>query len=157
MARRAPLRYNYNADSEGGIFMALLTCKLCGKIFTSTGGRTCAACVSRIDELYPVVREFLRDHPKVEFNVEEVADAMDVDIRFVQALVDMGYLDRGTVGGASANDEEKSRQKLAKEFESSLQQMKDSALHRDAAKGGVVSYGQQRYGDRDKSVKHPGQ
>ena len=129
--------------------MALLTCKLCVKIFTSTGGRTCAACISRIDELYPAVREFLRDRPKLEFNVEEVADAMEVDIRYVQALVDMGYLDRESAGGA-ANDEEKSRQKLAKELENSLKQMKDSAARRDAARSSVISYGRERYGEKDK-------
>jgi hypothetical protein len=129
--------------------MALLTCKLCGKIFTSPGDRTCPACVARLDELYVDVREFLRDHSKTDFNVEEVADRMKVDIRYIQALVDMNYLDRD-IDKASSSKEDTHRQKLAREFENSLKQMRDSAARREAARNSVVSYGKERYGDKDK-------
>jgi hypothetical protein len=129
--------------------MALLTCKLCGKLFTSTGDKTCSACVARLDELYPDVREFLRDHPKTEFNVENVADEMDVDIRYIQALVDRGYLERDSDKSAP-NKEDLDRQKLAKELENSLKQMKDSAARRESARNTAVSYGQERYGEKDK-------
>ena len=128
--------------------MALLSCKLCGKIFTSAGGRTCPACLERLDRLYPKVRMFLRDNPKIEFNVETLAEELDVDIRDIQALVDMGYLDRDL--GGSARSEESDRQKLAKAFENSLKQMKDSTAKQESAKHTPVSYGQQRYGEKDK-------
>ena len=127
--------------------MPLITCRLCGKIFTSSGGRTCSACHLRLDELYPRVRQYLRDNPKVNFNVEMVADALDTDIRDIQSLVDMGYLERDI--GTQTDPETARRQKLAQEFESSLKQMKDASGHRDAPKG-AVSYGQQRYGDKGK-------
>ena len=74
--------------------MALVTCKLCRKIFTAAGGRTCPACKKRLDDLYMKVRDFLRDNPKMEFNVDTLSTSLDADIRDVQALVDMGYLDR---------------------------------------------------------------
>ena len=128
--------------------MPLLSCRLCGKIFTSAGGRTCPACLARLDELYPKVREFLRDNPKAEFNVETLSDELDVDIRDVQALVDMGYLDRDL--DRSARSEDANRQQLAKEFENSLKQMKAASSHHDAAKNAAASYGQQRYGEKDK-------
>lgn len=128
--------------------MALLSCKLCGKIFTSAGGRTCPACLERLDALYPRVRSFLRDNPKLEFNVETLAQTLEVDIRDVQALVDMGYLDRDLGGNAPRGDVEK--QKLAREFENSLKQMKNSATQPNADKHAPVSYGQQRYGEKDK-------
>ena len=124
--------------------MPLLPCRLCGKVFTSSGGRTCSACHTRLDELYPRVRRYLRDNPKVNFNVEAIAEEMEADIRDVQSLVDMGYLDRDV--GKQTNTEETKRQKLAKEFEDSLKQMKDTPATNKAP----VSYGQQRYGDKKK-------
>ena len=127
--------------------MPLLPCKLCGKLFSSPGGRTCPACHERIDELYPRVREYLRDNPKLSFNVEMVAEAMEVDIRDVQALVDLGHLDRDI--GRQTDSDTLKRQKLAQEFESSLKQMQHASAQRDAFKG-AASYGQQRYGDKGK-------
>jgi hypothetical protein len=93
------------------------------------------------------VREYLRDNPKVAFNVETVAEEMEVDIRDVQGLVDLGYLERDI--GVQTNPEVVRRQKLAQELEGSLKQMKDAAAQRDAAKG-AASYGQHRYGDKKK-------
>jgi hypothetical protein len=129
--------------------MALLTCRLCGKLFTSAGDKTCPACIAHLDQLYPEVREFLRDRAKTDFNVEEVATEMNVDIRYIQALVDKGYLDRDA-DRRTLDREDVTRQKLARELENSLKQMKDSAARREAAKNSVVSYGQQRYGEKDK-------
>ena len=123
--------------------MPLLTCRLCGKLFTAPGGRTCSDCHTRIDELYPRVREYLRDNPKVAFNVETVSEAMGVDIRDIQGLVDMGYLDRDI--GRQTDPDTLRRQKLAQEFESSLKQMKDPSQGKKS-----VSYGQQRYGEKGK-------
>ena len=121
--------------------MPLISCKLCGKIFTSSGGRTCPACHTRLDELYPRVREYLRDNPKVGFNVETIAEYIDADIRDVQSLVDMGYLDRDVNRQTDAATVQ--RQKLAKEFEDSLKQMKEASQ-----KTKTVTYGQQRYADK---------
>jgi hypothetical protein len=104
-------------------------------------------CLSRLDELYPRVREYLRDNPKVGFNVETLAEEMKADIRDVQALADMGYLDRDV--SRHTDSETALRQKLAKEFEDSLKQMKDASAFREPAKS-AASYGQQRYGEKGK-------
>jgi hypothetical protein len=127
--------------------MALQTCKLCGKIFSSAGGRTCTTCLGRIDELYPLVRDYLRDNPKIGFNVETLAEEVNADIRYIQALVDMGYLDRDV--DRRADQETTAREKLAKEFEASLKQMKEVPVQREGAKSSV-SYGQQRHGESEK-------
>ena len=126
--------------------MPLLTCKLCGKVFSTPGGRTCPECLKKIDDLYPRVREYLRDNPKIDFNVDSLADALETDIRYVQALTDMGYLDRDLDKRAASNME--NRQKLAQEFENTLKQMKQTSA-RDLNKN-VASYGEQRYGERNK-------
>ncbi|MDR2522263.1 MAG: hypothetical protein LBC93_00955 [Synergistaceae bacterium] len=125
--------------------MPLLTCKLCGKIFTSSGGRTCPDCHTRLDGLYPKVREHLRDNPKTDFNVDTLANELETDVRDIQALVDMGYLDRDI--DRRADPETLNRQKLAQEFESSLKQMQESAAQRAQ---NAASYGQQRYGELNK-------
>ena len=128
--------------------MPLQPCRLCGKIFTSSGGRTCPACLKRLDELYPRVRSYLRDNPKEGFNVDMVAEELEVDIRDVQGLVDLGYLDRDI--GKQTDPETVKRQKLAKELEGSLKDMRDATARQNAAKSAAASYGQQRYGEKDK-------
>jgi hypothetical protein len=107
--------------------------------------------LQRLDDLYPKVREYLRDYPKNALNVETLSEKMNEDIRDIQALVDMGYLDRDfdrTADPATLN-----RQKLAKEFETSLRQMQNASASRDAK--GPASYGQQRHGEKEKSKRNP--
>ena len=124
--------------------MALVTCKLCRKVFTAAGVRTCPDCKKRLDDLYMKVRDFLRDNPKMEFNVDTLSASLDADIRDIQALVDMGYLDRDFK--ANLSGEESSRQKLALELEKSLNEMKAAAASH--AQKGAVTYGQQLYSDK---------
>jgi hypothetical protein len=95
------------------------------------------------------VREYLRDNSKTAFNLETVAEELEVDIRDIQGLIDLGYLDRD-IGKQGGSPEEARRQKLAQELESSLQQMKSASARQSAAKSAAASYGQQRYGDKKK-------
>ncbi|MCR5346711.1 MAG: hypothetical protein K6E38_02960 [Fretibacterium sp.] len=124
--------------------MSLVTCKLCRKLYNGDG-KICPECRQHLKELYPSVRDYLRDNPNLEFNVETVAEALDVDIRYVQELVSQGYLDRDLPDGMSP-EVLSDRQKLAKAFEESLDKMKaDAAVARKP-----VSYGQEVYGDKSK-------
>ena len=120
--------------------MALLSCKLCGNVFASSGCRTCQVCRERLDELYPRVRGYLREHSKVDFSVETIADEMDIPIRYIHELVSLGYLDL-KVDRQTDSDALK-RQKLAKEFENLLKQTKSTLKNHVSTK----TYGQQRYG-----------
>lgn len=118
-------------------------CKLCRKIFSGAGGKVCGDCAKDLDELYKEVRTYIRDHEKEDLDVEMIADGMDVDIRKVQELVDMGYLSR-ELPGASASDtskEDRRQEKLAKQLEESVKQ-----LAANAARKGAATYGQQRHG-----------
>ncbi|MCR4817746.1 MAG: hypothetical protein K5841_02170 [Fretibacterium sp.] len=124
----------------------IVTCKLCRKLYNGEG-RICPECRQRLDELYPEVRDYLRDNHKLEFNVETVAEALDVDIRYVQELVAQGYLDRDLPEGVSS-EVLSDRQKLIKAFESSIDKMKaDAAV---AASRKSVTYGQEIYGENTK-------
>jgi hypothetical protein len=103
--------------------------------------------LNRLDELYPRVREYLRDNPKAVLNVETLAEEMNTDVRDIQALVDSGYVDRDI--DRHADSESVNRQKLVKEFEDSLKQMKNASAAREIAQN-TASYGQQRYGEKSK-------
>ncbi len=120
----------------------LVTCKLCGRLFSATRGKICVTCLDELDDLYPKVREFLRDHSKETFNLEQIADGMDLDIRYVQALVDLGYLDRGVASDPEAEEEKKRKEALARQLQASL----ENAASLRAAESAGKMYGQQRYG-----------
>jgi hypothetical protein len=124
----------------------LVTCKLCGRLFSAARGKICVTCLDELDGLYPKVREFLRDHSKENFNVEQIADGMDLDIRYVQALVELGYLDRGIGENPEAEQERKRREALARQLQASLE---NSASSKAAEVSGRM-YGQQRYGTEKK-------
>lgn len=124
----------------------IVTCKLCRKLYNGQG-KICPECRQRLDELYPDVRDYLRDNPKLAFNVETVAEALDVDIRYVQELVAQGYLDRDLPEGVST-EVLSDRQKLIKAFESSLDKMKSDAAA--AASRKSITYGQEIYGENTK-------
>ena len=130
--------------------MGLGTCKLCRKIFTpesgKVGSRICPDCRERLESLYTEVHDYLRDHPKIEFNVERVADDLGADIRDVQELVDLGYLDRDTPDEPRSYDP--NRQKLVKAFEESIDKLKASAAAAAAFK--PTTYGQEIYGEKQK-------
>jgi len=124
----------------------LVTCKLCGRLFSATRGKICVTCLDEIDDLYPKVREFLRDHSKESFNVEQIADGMDLDIRYVQALVELGYLDRGVKADPEEEEEKRRKEALARQLQASLE---NSASSKAAEVSGRM-YGQQRYGTEKK-------
>jgi hypothetical protein len=120
----------------------LVTCKLCGRLFSATRGKICVTCLDEIDDLYPKVREFLRDHSKEKYNVEQIANGMDLDIRYVQALVELGYLDRGVGADPEAEEEKRRKEALARQLQASLENSASTKLPETMGK----MYGQQRYG-----------
>ncbi len=122
--------------------MNLITCKLCGRLFSANRGKMCSTCLDDLDDLYPKVREFLRDHSKEAFNVEGIAEGMDIDIRQVQALVELGYLDRDVGNDGGGDEDRRRKEELARQLQASL----DSSLSSRPSESAVRTYGQERYG-----------
>ena len=127
--------------------MYLITCKLCGRLFSAARGKICITCLDEVDSMYPKVREYLRDHSQESFNLERIAEDMNFDIRYVQALVELGYLDRALPGEAPDEEEKKRKQLLLNELQASLN---SSPMGRGDKTAGKM-YGQQRYGTDRKS------
>ena len=79
---------------------------------------------------------------KEAFNVEDIAEGMDIDIRQVQALVELGYLDRDAGRGGAGDDERRRKEELARQLQASL----DSSAASKTSERTVSTYGQERYG-----------
>ena len=129
--------------------MALKPCKICGRLYDSARGKYCPQCLQEIDELYPKVREYIRDQKGAEYSVDSLSEEMEIDILRVQALVDLGYLDRNTMGNAGALDEEKRKKEmLAQMLKKSLSATEKDRPQEEQKKH--RTYGQEIYGTRKK-------
>jgi hypothetical protein len=75
--------------------MALISCKICGRLFNSLRGELCTRCLDEVEAVYPRLREYIREQPKKEpLYIERIAKVMQLDVLFIESLVDMGYLDQ---------------------------------------------------------------
>ncbi len=129
--------------------MALKPCKICGRLYDSARGKYCPQCLQEIDELYPKVRESIRDQKGAEYSVDSLSEEMEIDILRVQALVDLGYLDRNTMGNAGALDEEqRKKEMLAQMLKKSLSATEKDRPQEEQKKH--RTYGQEIYGTRKK-------
>ena len=117
-------------------------CKLCRKLFSSTGVRVCQDCYKYLDEIYPTVRSFIRDSNNPRLDVAEIADTLELPIKYVQGLVNCGYLNRDLPHAKSdENDVDDEKDKLKKELLKAAEELKASS----SRKQGPVTYGQERY------------
>lgn len=87
--------------------MRLTTCRICARAFPSDGPTACPQCAEKLDSLFRQVREYLRDNPRKALNAEALAAELEIDIRYVQALIEMGYLERNASGDAAGETETK--------------------------------------------------
>jgi hypothetical protein len=79
---------------EGGIFMGLVVCKTCARAFISAQDEElCPECTARLNELYPVVRNFLRNHEEKLYTASEVSMILGIDLKDVEGLVALGLID----------------------------------------------------------------
>ncbi|MDD2206582.1 MAG: hypothetical protein WCQ97_03340 [Aminobacterium sp.] len=128
--------------------MNLVTCKLCGKVFSSSRGKICPECLDEVDNLYRRVREFLRDNASRNYDVESLSEATGIDIRYIQALIDLKYIDRDVQSNFKDEEQEK-KDRLLKEFQKNLD--KGNRRHESAEK--TRTYGQERYGSKGRTKK----
>ncbi len=113
--------------------MPIVRCKLCGNLFNSERRKYCPNCIRRLDELYGRVHEYMRDNDDENFDMYTLADDMEISTADVQALVELGYIERDiqTYGKNKKSD----RQKLAEEFNDELERMRQNKI---TTYGGVI-------------------
>ena len=106
--------------------MGLKKCRLCGKVFAIGSAKYCGDCIKGLSKLYGSVHEYMRDHYDETFDIEKLSEGMNVDPAYINALVDLGYID-STI--RQDNIDENRRKQLAAAFNSELEKMqKDKAV-----------------------------
>lgn len=120
--------------------MEMIPCQRCGKPFASNGPKTCPKCMRRLEEIYERVRTYIRDHSDREVDIPTIAEELGEDVRDIELLAYMGWLDRDTEGPDQLSPEERKKQELLKEFQ--------KGLSKDGKKRGAGTYGSERHGRR---------
>ena len=128
--------------------MSLITCKLCGRLYDAARGKICSQCLDELNDLYPKVREFIRDRSKSDFSVDSLAEDMGVDILRIQSLVDLGYLDRDVPGISGADEEKRKKEELLQQLKETLNT--SAPREKQSDEKGFRMYGQERYGTGNK-------
>ena len=112
--------------------MAIRECKLCRRIYNGfEGQRVCGECI-RLEEIYGHVHEYMRDNQDRDFDLETLADEMEISPVDIQALVDLGYIERDLQ--TYSRDKKGSRQKLAEAIHAEAEKLRRNIT----TYGGVV-------------------
>lgn len=98
-----------------------MECRLCGRVFTHGGRRNiCPLCIRRLEEIYGRVHEYMRDNEDENFDVISLADELNENANDIQALVDLGYIERDL---SLYGTRETRRKKLAQAFTEEMHKM----------------------------------
>ena len=116
-------------------------CNLCRKFFYSSTGRLCRSCSKYLEEIYWIVRSFIRDSKNPGLNAAKISDALAIPVKYVQGLVDYGYLNIDLPHAQSSSRYE-NRARLIEELQKSAAGPKSITARGQAA----ITYGQARYG-----------
>jgi hypothetical protein len=69
-------------------------CKTCKRAFVNAQDEElCPECTARLKEIYPVVRNFLRNHEKELYTAQDVSKILTIDLKDVEGLVTLGLID----------------------------------------------------------------
>ncbi len=124
--------------------MALTECRLCRRLYNGfEGQRICGECMRRLESIYGHVHEYMRDNKDKDFDLETLADEMGISPVDIQALVDLGYIERDlqTYG----REKKGTRQKLAEAISGEVEKLKRNNI---TTYGGVI-YAREGYQKKD--------
>lgn len=114
--------------------MALTECKLCRRIYNGfEGQRICGQCIRRLENIYGHVHEYMRDNQNRDFDLDTLADEMDISPVDIQALVDLGYIERDLQ--TYSREKKGTRQKLAEAINGEVEKLKRNNI---TTYGGVL-------------------
>ena len=112
--------------------MKLATCRLCRRIFTSSGSVTCPECMEHLGSCFRLICGYLNNNLKVEVDARALSETLNIDIRYVQALIDLKYFEPIVLSGTK--DEVAKKVELARRIQVSLEK---SIGMRDAGRTGT--------------------
>ncbi|MBQ3402459.1 MAG: hypothetical protein IJG65_03660 [Synergistaceae bacterium] len=124
--------------------MALNECKLCRRAYNGfEGQKICPDCIRRLESIYGRVHEYMRDNEDRDFDLDTISDEMDISPVDIQALIDLGYLERDIQ--TYSRSKKGSRQKLAEALNGEMEKMRRNIT----TYGGVVYAREGREKDSD--------
>lgn len=114
---------------------SLRNCRVCGRVYMHINGpQLCESCRDTLDDIYFRARDEIRNAPDGEkFDSLKLSDRLDVDLVFIQILVEEGLFDQEE----SWQDVQSSRKDLADQFARELQKMKDRGSSGESASRGM--------------------
>ncbi len=128
--------------------MALTECRLCKKLYNGfEGQRICGNCVRRLEDIYGHVHEYMRDNQNRDFDLDTLADEMNISPLEIQALVDLGYIERDLQ--TYSRDKKGTRQKLAEAINAEVEKLK-----RNITTYGGVLYSRESRDKKDESRQY---
>lgn len=132
--------------------MALIECRLCRRIYNGfEGQRICGNCIRRLEDIYGRVHEYMRDNQDKNFDLDTLADEMDISPVDIQALVDLGYIERDLQ--TYSKDKKGSRQKLAEAINAEAEKLRRNIT----TYGGVLYARESHKKDDDRQYVYDGQ
>lgn len=133
----------------------LTECKLCRRVYNGfEGQRICGDCIRRLESIYGHVHEYMRDNQNRNFDLDTLADEMDISPLDIQALVDLGYIERDMQ--TYSRDKKGTRQKLAEAINVEVEKLKRNNI---TTYGGVIYArdSQHKKDDDDRQYVYDGQ
>ena len=134
--------------------MKLKTCTICRKLFSSDGTDICPICMEHIDASFQVVRNYIETSPDAPLDAYSLSVALNIDLRYVQALVRLGYLQpvenpEPVEDPESATGDETTRKiDLARQLQASLTRSVEAQEERSPKGARATMYAQDKYGSK---------
>lgn len=73
-------------------------CKMCGKIFASTGGSECPQCIMDTEKKFGLIKEYLYNHP--DATVVQISEATEVEEKMILHFLKEGRLEMKSADGS---------------------------------------------------------
>lgn len=135
--------------------MKLMTCSLCQKLFSGDGPEICPNCMDRLNSLFHVIRDYIENNPEKDLDAYSLSKALDIDLRYVQALVRLEYLEPMVLPlpepaeVQELGDETEKKRVLARQLQESLSKSLASQEQKSSRGLKNAMYAQDKYGIKD--------
>ncbi len=132
--------------------MKLKTCTLCRKLFSSDGPDICPICMEQIDAGFQTVRNYIETNPDADLDAYSLSVALNIDLRYVQAMVRLGYLEPigepEPVPETATGDETARKIELARQIQASLSKSVETQEEKNSRGARTMMYAQDKYGNK---------
>ena len=134
--------------------MKLMTCTICRRLFSSDGPDIGPICMEHIDAGFQTVRNYIETNPGADVDAYSLSAALNIDLRYVQALVRLGYLEPIEnpepleQPESETEDDATRKMDLARQLQASLSRSLEAQGERNSRGARTMMYAQDKYGNK---------